>query len=367
MIRRVKAAKRAMIEKYARPSDTTGAMQTVIAIAALCALWICAVLADRRSHWWLLVSVPLLSLFLLRIFALMHECGHGCLFRRRSLNQAVGFLFGVVCGMPQYVWARHHNHHHSTNGNWEKYRGAVATISVREFAALSRDRQRRYQWARHPALAPLGGFIYLVFNPRFTWIKGTLALWTEVLKHKWHEPGRPLRSICAGFQTRYWTSRREYWHMCGNNVALLAGVVFLCASIGPGTFLPIYLLSTSLAGGGGLVLFTVQHNFRHAYATDTARWDYDVGALRGTSFLVLPGWLNWFTANIGYHHVHHLSASIPNYHLVQCHDEYAALFVEVPRISLGGVRRALDYILWDERAERIISIAEYRAAIPVVP
>jgi len=116
----------------------------------------------------------------------------------------------------------------------------------------------------------------------------------------------------------------------------------------------------SVAGGAGIVLFTVQHNFEHSYASDGERWDHDTGAIEGTSFLILPSWLNWFTVNIGYHHIHHLSASIPNYRLVACHDEYQHLFVDVTRVKLSEVPGALKCILWDTRAQRIISVAEYQ-------
>ena len=108
------------------------------------------------------------------------------------------------------------------------------------------------------------------------------------------------------------------------------------------------------------MLFTVQHNFRHSYAADTEHWDYDAGAIKGTSFLILPAWLNWFTANIAFHHVHHLSSAIPNYRLRACHEEYAHLFKDVLRVRLSEIATSLHYILWDRRAERIISVAEYR-------
>ena len=118
--------------------------------------------------------------------------------------------------------------------------------------------------------------------------------------------------------------------------------------------------SVSIAGGAGILLFTVQHNFEHAYATDSARWDYDSGAMNGTSFLVLPGWLNWFTANIAYHHVHHLSAKIPNYRLVQCHEENEDLFADVRRVKLSQIYRSLQCLLWDAQAQRIVSFDEFR-------
>src|SRR5580704_6428948 len=147
--------------------------------------------------------------------------------------------------------------------------------------------------------------------------------------------------------------------MLWNNLVLLSAWGIMCWYCGSALFFTIYLLSVSLAGGLGIVLFTVQHNFEHAYASGSERWDYDAGAIEGTSFLALPGWLNWFTVNIGYHHIHHLSANIPNYCLVECHDEYQHLFSRVTRVKLSEVLGALKCILWDTRAQRIISVAEY--------
>jgi omega-6 fatty acid desaturase (delta-12 desaturase) len=104
----------------------------------------------------------------------------------------------------------------------------------------------------------------------------------------------------------------------------------------------------------------VQHNFEHSYASDSESWDSDEAVLHGTSFLALPSWLNWFTANIAYHHIHHLSARIPNYRLAECHEEFRDLFTGVRRIGLFQVREALRHILWDTESRRIISVAEYR-------
>ena len=106
---------------------------------------------------------------------------------------------------------------------------------------------------------------------------------------------------------------------------------------GPALFFALYIVSVSLSGAGGIVLFTVQHNFEHSYASSDEGWDYDTAAIHGTSFLILPRWLNWFTANIAYHHVHHLSAKIPNYCLVKCHEEYQHLFTDVVRVKLSQV------------------------------
>jgi omega-6 fatty acid desaturase (delta-12 desaturase) len=210
------------------------------------------------------------------------------------------------------------------------------------------------------AAAPLAGFVYLIFNPRFTWLKGSIGMVIHAVGRKMAQPNVSLRAHAASYQSRYWKSSREYRHMLWNNLALLSTWVFMCWLCGTAVFFSIYLVSVSIAGGAGIVLFTVQHNFEHAYASDSEHWDCDTGAIEGTSFLVLPRWLNWFTVNIGYHHIHHLSASIPNYRLAECHEEYQHLFKRVTRVKLCEVLGALKCILWDKRGQRIVSVAEYR-------
>ena len=349
-----------MIGRYSKSDDLTGLTQLFTTLVPLGLLWWAAIRCARVSPWLAVIPMLLMVLFTVRVFGLMHECGHGSLFRSCRLNKAAGFILGVVSGMPQFVWAQHHNYHHANNGNWDKYRGPYTTLSVDEYAALTRAQQRMYRSKCSVIAAPLAGFIYLIFNPRFTWLKGTIGLIAHIVKQKLAQPSVPLREHVSSFKTRYWKSSREYRHMLWNNLVLLTGWAAMCYLIGPGLFFAIYLLTVSVAGGAGIVLFTVQHNFEHSYASSNDHWDYDTGAIEGTSFLVLPQWLNWFTVNIGYHHIHHLSATIPNYRLVECHREYEHLFDRVTRVKLVEVLGALRCILWDTRTQRIISMAEYR-------
>ena len=356
----LKSEKCAMIGRYSKSDDLTGLTQLFTTMVPLALLWWVAIRCARVSPWLAVIPMLFMVLFTVRVFGLMHECGHGSLFRTLRFNKAAGFLLGVVSGMPQFVWAQHHNYHHANNGNWDKYRGPYTTLSVDEFSALTRAQQRMYRSKCSVIAAPLAGFIYLIFNPRFTWLKGTIGLIAHVVKQKLAQPSVPLREHTASFKTRYWKSSREYRHMLWNNLVLLSSWAVMCYLIGPGLFFAIYLVTVSVAGGAGIVLFTVQHNFEHSYASSNEHWDYDIGAIEGTSFLVLPRWLNWFTVNIGYHHIHHLSATIPNYRLVECHREYEHLFDRVTRVKLDEVLGALQCILWDTRAQRIISMAEYR-------
>lgn len=349
-----------MIARYARSQDAKGLTQVFTTLVPFALLWWAAVRLAGASVWLAAIPVPFIILFTVRGFGLMHECGHGSLFRHVWANRAVGFLFGVMSGMPQFVWSQHHNYHHAHNGNWDKYRGPYTTLSIDEYAALSPARQRFYRFKCSVTAAPLAGFIYLIANPRFTWLKGSVGLLIHTARLKLAQPRVSLRAHAATYRTRYWKSAREYRHMLWNNVALLSLWAVMCYACGISTFFCIYVLSVSIAGGAGIVLFTVQHNFHYSYASDEEHWDQDTGAIEGTSFLMLPRWLNWFTVNIGYHHIHHLSASIPNYRLAECHDEYQHLFSDVTRVRLCEVLGALKCILWDRRAQRIVSVAEYQ-------
>ena len=285
------------------------------------------------DSWWLTAAVTLLMvLFLTRIFVLMHDCGHGSMFRTGRLNRFFGFVLGVLAGMPQYVWSQHHAFHHATNGNWAKYRGPFIVDTVDEYAAMSEKQRRRYRLLRRIPMLPLHAFVYVLVMPRLNWLRGR------------------------------WANPDERFHMTWNNVVLLTLWVLMSLAIGPALFFAVYLTSLTLATAVGILVFTVQHNFEGSYASADEGWDYHEAALRGTSYLVLPAWLNWFTADIAYHHVHHLSATIPNYRLAECHREYQHLFADVPRVRLREIPHALEYILWDTRARRIVSVAEFEAA-----
>ncbi len=362
-IRQIKEQKHDIISRHAQADNVKALTQVLTTLAPFALLWWVALESVHISYWLTAAAVLMISLFTLRAFVLMHECGHGSLFRTQRLNRAFGFVLGVVCGMPQYVWSQHHNFHHANNGNWEKYRGLYTTLSVDEYEAMTEAQQRMYRRKCSIATAPFAGLIYVIFNPRFTWLKGSIGLASHIVKGKVARPNLSIKEHVASFETRYWKSYREYWHISWNNFFLLTAWGLMCWEFGTARFFTIYLISASLAGAVGIILFTVQHNFEHSYASDGENWDYETGAIEGSSFLILPGWLNWFTANIAYHHVHHLSAKIPNYHLISCHNENHDLFSDVTRVKLSEIPKALKYILWDRRTQRIISVTEYESRL----
>lgn len=339
---------------FTRKSDAIGTFQTLNTILPLASLWIAYAYAVDYSRWVVLPFALILMLFNLRAFVLMHDCGHGSLFESRRANQMVGFLLGVITGMPQYVWSKNHTFHHNTNGDWVRYGGVFNILSTDRYARLSEEKKRRYWWFRQPLILIPAGFVYVLFNPRFNWMMGNLTMLAKILRPLLRLDFRTAGQTARAWETRYWKGKPDYLHMTYNNVVLLSLWYVMAAAIGPGNFFLLYVLSTSLAGSVGILLFTIQHNFEDSYATDTARVNHFRAALEGTSLLVLPKVLNWFTADIAYHHVHHLSVAIPNYHLAACHKAYEPYFADVKRVHLRDLLGTFDFQLWDPELQKIV-------------
>ena len=356
----LKLKKSELINSFVARNNRTATWQTLNTLIPVAALTLAAVMASSAS-WWLSIALMVpLTLFLLRSFVLLHDCGHNAMFSGARTNSIVGFIFGVVCGMPQYVWSRHHDYHHSTNGNWNKYRGPLAVLSTTEYAELNDAQKRGYARQRRIWMGPLAGFLYFVFNPRLTWIKGLIALAKHMKARLKSGEAKSLKQAAEGFETRSWDNWKEFRHITANNIVLLSLWTAMTVWMGP-AFLAVYVTALSLAGAAGIILFTVQHNFENTYASGDEGWDYYTAALAGTSYLKLPRVLHWFTADIGYHHIHHLSARIPNYNLRACHHAYKDLFKNVPRLTLKDVPRSMQYIIWDEQQQTLITPAQFEA------
>ncbi len=358
----LKAIAPELIKKYNQRSDLKGLWQNINTLVPYFALFYLAITSlQQQSYLLSLIYTLLLSLFIVRIFMLMHDCGHRSLFKTQIFNTLCGFFTGVFVGMPQYVWSQHHNFHHSTNGNWEKYRGPLNVMTVEEFKNLSAKKQNAYIRARRIIMAPIGAFMYFIFHPRFNWIRGSLQFVVKLYRARQQQPGKTFAELAKEIETPYWKDKKEYLHMSLNNIVLLSIWYIASQHFGAAAFFTIYIISLSLGGAMGLIIFIIQHNFKDSYASDTEHWDYYQAALSGTSFLTFPKVINWFGADIAYHHIHHLSASIPNYNLAACHREYAHLFDDVFRIRLRDVASSFKYILWDQQQQKIISIDEFRS------
>jgi acyl-lipid omega-6 desaturase (Delta-12 desaturase) len=307
-------------------------VELVITAVPLVILWI-LMWAVLGSGYWvgLLLAMPAAG-FLVRLFMIQHDCGHGSFFRRRHANDWVGRVIGVLTLTPYDFWRHSHTLHHANSGNLDhRGFGDVDTLTVREFLALSRWRQLQYRLYRHPIVMFGVGPAYLF-----------------IVRHR-----LPVGLMRGGWQ--FWLST-----MATNlAIAILAATMVWLVGIGP--FLLVQLPITILAGSIGVWLFYVQHQFEDTYWQSSETWSYDDAALKGSSYLRLPKILQFLTGNIGLHHVHHLSARIPNYNLQAAHDENAALH-SVPTISVIEGLRATRLKLWDEQHGKLVGFRAARAS-----
>jgi omega-6 fatty acid desaturase (delta-12 desaturase) len=346
------------LQAYTAKSTVIGFRQTLLTIIPIILLWVGYVRWFETSPYVIIPFSILISLFILRSFVLMHDCGHGSLFKSKRANQIVGFLFGIITGMPQFVWSKNHAYHHKTNGDWVKYGGVFNIISTEQYARLPQAQQRRYWLFRQPIILIPAGFFYVLFFPRFNWIAGNLTMIVKIARPLLIFKFSEAISAARKWETKFWKGKTDYLHMTYNNLVLISIWIIMSKVIGPVEFFSLYVLSTSLAGSIGILIFTIQHNFEGSYATDTENVNYYKAALQGTSILVLPPVLNWFTADIAYHHLHHLSVAIPNYRLRACHNEFEPLFVDIKRFHFRDLLSTFKYQLWDTETQRVVALTQ---------
>jgi acyl-lipid omega-6 desaturase (Delta-12 desaturase) len=269
----------------------------------------------------LAIAIPAAG-FLVRTFIIFHDCTHGSFLPSRRANRWLGTTLGLLVFADFRSWKHNHAMHHATAGDLDR-RGAgdVPTLTVEEYRARSPRGQLAYRLFRNPVVMfGIGPIFALVIAPRIV-------------------PGN---------------ARARIRHsVMATNVALVLLVGALCWLIGWRAYLVVELPTIMLAGAAGIWLFYVQHQFEDAYWESSEGWSYDDAALRGSSYLKLPKILQFFSGNIGLHHVHHLSARIPNYNLQRAHDENA-IFHGVPVISLRDGLRAVKLKLYDEQQQRMV-------------
>jgi len=294
--------------------------------------WVAMLYSLEVGYWLtLLLALPTAGL-LTRLFIIQHDCGHGSFFRSSRANHAVGSVIGVLMMIPYHYWRRTHAIHHASAGDLDHREfGDISTLTVDEYLALSRWGRLGYRLYRNIFFLVLVGPIYQF-----------------VFKHR-----LPLDT------PRAW--RKEWASILWTNVALVALVVTLGQTIGYGTLVLVHLPVLMLSGGFGLWLFYVQHQFEDTYWRNHPEWDIHRAALEGSSFFDLPPVLHWFTGNIGYHHIHHLSSRIPNYSLKRCLEENPEL-QKVTRFTLWESLRCARLKLWDEREKRLIGFSDLRTA-----
>ena len=308
----------------------------------------------------------LIVLFLSRSFSLMHDCGHHSLFRSKAANRIAAFLLSIVHAMPHHPWSRGHAFHHQHNGNWNRYRGPSALTTLREYETKNKSSRFTYQLLRHPLTLLPGGFYYLVIKPRVALLLGFIEL---IAKAFADAP----RKISAGqafnpwlyiknHKSSFFYTKEEVYDTIANSICVALAWWWIGSAIGYWHFWILYASIMSVSAAIMIAVFFVQHNFPGSYASGEEGWSYFKGAIEGSSFLIMPPVLNWFTADIAYHHIHHLSERIPNYRLRTCHEENKSNFDNVTRLQLHQLWKCFSLILWDEDSSQLASV---KAAVPM--
>jgi acyl-lipid omega-6 desaturase (Delta-12 desaturase) len=317
-----------IVAKYQRPAAGRAIWQVVNTLIPYAILWWLIHLSLGISYWLTAALVVLAAGFLVRIFIIFHDCGHGSFFRSKRANAVLGFITGVLSLTPYYHWRWEHAIHHASAGDLDRRgTGDVWTMTVQEYLEAGRWTRFAYRLARNP-------FILFVISPVFLF----------VIRQRFpsrQAPARERKSV-------YWTNFAL--------VLLAAGMSF---AFGLKTYLLLQLCVLSLAGAAGIWLFYVQHQFEGVYWERGENWDYAAAALQGSSFYKLPKVLQWFSGNIGFHHIHHLSPRIPNYNLERCH-KAEPLFQTVKPVTLLGSLRSLTFRLWDDQRHKLVGFRAVR-------
>ena len=323
----------AALAGYREPSALRSMLEILATILPFVALWAAAAWLVTNGFWWggLALTLPAAGL-LVRMFMLQHDCGHGSLFAKRSLNDWVGRALGVLTFTPYDYWRRTHAVHHSTAGNLDQRGiGDVDTLTVAEYEARSRFGRLRYRLYRHP-------LVMFGFGPA----------WLFVCQYR-----LPIGLMRGGMEP--WVSTIAT-NLC---IAAMAGALVWLVGLGP--FLMIQGPIILIAATAGVWLFYIQHQFEETHWADGEEWNHQIAALHGSSHYDLPPILRWFTGNIGIHHVHHLASRIPFYRLPEVLRDFPELR-GMNRITIRESLGCVKLVLWCEETRRLVSFREARAA-----
>ncbi len=321
-----------VLANYREPNEWRSVFELGVTAVPFFLLWALAWWSLSVSYWLTFAISLANAAFLLRLFTIQHDCGHGAFFKNRHVSDWVGRGLGVLTLTPYDVWRRTHSVHHSSAGNLgRRGMGDIHTATLAEYEEMSRFQRLMYRLYRHPVtLFGFGpGYLFLLQN-------------------------RLPLGLMNGF--RYWVSAM------GTNIALVVilGLIWYFGGLMP--VLLIFLPSTLLAAAAGVWLFYVQHQFEETFWEIDENWQLHEAALHGSSHYVMPKILQWFSANIGIHHVHHLYSRIPFYRLTEVLRDHAEL-AEANRMTIRESIASARLHLWDENSKRLLSFREARLAM----
>lgn len=318
---------KAIVAKYQQPSIRRATWQIINTFVPYGILWYLIYRSLSVSYWLTLPLAILAGGFLVRIFIIFHDCGHGSYFKSKLANDITGFISGLMTFTPYYHWRWEHSLHHASSGDLDRRgTGDVWTMTVQEYIESSRWKRFAYKLSRNPV-------ILFVIAPLFLFM----------VRERFPSPK---------------ANRREKLSVLWMNLAIVVWVTGMSALFGFKAYMLIQITVLGLAGSAGIWMFYVQHQFEGVYWERADEWDYTSAALEGSSFYKLPKILQWFTGNIGFHHIHHLSPRIPNYNLEECHHSHP-LFHEVKAVTLLSSMKSFTFRLWDEQHRKLVG---YRRA-----
>ena len=330
-------ALQAQLAQYRTPSQAKGLGQIANSLLPYIAGVIAMGAVSQVSYWLaLLLALPTAG-FMIRVFILFHDAGHGSLFRDTRWNRFVGYLTGIVVFTPFRHWTHSHARHHATSGDLDRRDlGDVWTMTVDEFMSAPFPLRLVYRLFRNPFV------LFFLISPFGNLIYNRL----------------PVHGI----------SRGALWAIIWTNLGVVLFVVLMSLPFGFVNFVLTFLPVMVVASAVGSWLFYVQHQFEGVYWTRAENWNYSSAALQGSSYLKLPKVLQFFTGSIGYHHIHHLAPRIPNYNLERAQREVSVLQA-VPALRFRDMIHSLTLRLYDEAADQMVSFREglRRARLAAVP
>lgn len=312
-----------LITPYKNPSLNRSIWQIINTLLPYVLLWIVLSYAIEQSFWLVLPLSILAAGFLVRLFIIFHDCGHGAFFESKTVSDIFGVIFGILTFTPYHRWHHAHLIHHRTAGNLDKRGiGDIWTMTVEEFKQSSPRQKLYYKIYRNP-------FILLGI-------------------------GAPLIFLIVNRFTSKDFTKRDRISVYITNLGIVAIAFGMSYLIGFTNYLIIQFLIVYMASAAGVFLFYVQHQFPDVHWYRDESWDYSTVAIQGASYLKLPKVLQWFSGNIGFHHIHHLSSKIPNYNLEKCLNENEP-FQKVKAVTLKSAILSLKLRLWDENQQQLVT------------
>lgn len=317
-----------IIAPYRNGDNGKSWWQVINTLLPYLGLWVAMVILFRINYWLVLPLIFLAAGFLVRLFIIFHDCGHGSFFNSKKLSVVLGYFLGILTFTPYHRWHHAHLIHHQTVGNLDKRgTGDVKTLTVEEYLSLSKSQQLFYRIYRNP------------------WIMFGI--------------GAPAIFLITNRFTRKSFTFKEKLSVYITNAGLVLLATAMYFAIGLKTYLLIQLPIMYIASVAGVYLFYVQHQFGDTHWYKDSEWDFKTVAIYGSSFFKLPLIIQWFSGNIGYHHIHHLSSKIPNYRLQKCHEENE-MFHNVKPITLAASFKTTSLKLWDTKQGKLVGFKEIR-------